>query len=213
MKILTLTFALSALLLAQFQPGRNQLSGSVVGPDKKPVPNASLVIAAVPPSGDALLTFLPYNLRLDLSPAGTFTARDVPDGTYRLCPGARDAFLLNPCQWRKPVEVTVRGGQTLAVPALELVPAERMTVSVDDPAGHLRANLGKSARAEYQLTVVTSQGLPASARLLAQRPNGDDYEVLVAPDQSVDLIVSSGFFRFGDNQNRGLARRDLSAGA
>ena len=45
------------------------------------------------------------------------------------------------------------------------------------------------------------------ARLLTQQPNGDDYEALVAPDQTVDLIVSSGFFRFGDSQNRALARR------
>ena len=207
MKTLALSLTLLASLLAQSQPGRNQLSGSVIGPDKRPVPNTSILITALPPSGPALFTFQPYNLRIDVPPSGVFSVPNVPDGTYVLCPGSRDALLLNPCSWRKPTEIKVSGGQNVAVPPIELIPAERMVVRIDDPAGHLRANLGKTARAEYHITVLTGQNLPALARQVADDPSGHSYEVLVAPDQTVNLIVNSGFFRFGDAQSRGLSRR------
>jgi len=79
-------------------------------------------------------------------------------------------------------------------------------IRIDDPGQLLTQHLGKTASANLLLGVSSDAFMFHPAPVVSKDPNGRAHHIVIPFDASVNLSVTSGFFKFADAAGQEVGR-------
>ena len=161
------------------------ITGIVQTESGKGVNNAAVAIRVRPGAPGAKVTF--FNTDVLTGSDGSFTVTKVPDGIYAVCPDARAASLLSPCDWETEPTVTVANGKSTAMKPITLKTGADLWVHVDDPQGKRASTEGKVPGATLLLMVRVPGGRLMPIPLTTSNANGFEHHMLVPTGR--DMVV------------------------
>lgn len=199
-------YAVTAVLLAaaslsvSAQSAQGTISGTVLGPDMKPLGGTSVWanIVSQPARPVDRNTTVP-NLSTVAMSDGTFKLSGAPSGDYIICARNGAAAALNPCTWGGAPLVKIGATASVSGVAIQMLPAVTLQVHVDDPAGHLFADEGKKPGAYFLLGLSTARGfLPIP--IAASGSTVREYKLLVPPNTTHNVMISTKYFKVSDDK-------------
>jgi hypothetical protein len=175
-------------LLSQTHSPAGTITGSVYGPDQKPLAGAIVFIQSRPgPVNPAT----PVNSTALTRSDGFFILSGVPDGTYSVCPLAPNNNLLPPCSWSPETRVIVKNGNTVEAPPIGFETAVDFHVRVNDPKGVMASAVGKAPGAALFLAVRSPNGRVVPIPMTARDQGGADHHLAVPAGKDLKFIAVS----------------------
>lgn len=199
MKLISILLASGFVLM-----GQSVVTGLIYG--KKAPLNGSIVSLSVIPAAPPAIT-KPYFAITKTDATGRFLIGNVPAGNYRLCAQVENSRWVNPCEWDSPAVLQVSDKSNVDTGTMDLDDGYLVTVSIDDPQGHVDKNRGKTYGAEIGMMVTTG---PYFKHLIATpNKNGLEYTGVIPFDKKIDLHVLTNFYQLADadkkSEDRGNA--------
>jgi hypothetical protein len=215
MSLLSSALFVSAAV-AQTPAPTGRIDGAIQTSDGKPVPKATVWIAARGAAPGA--PFTPFTGAAQTGADGTFHVNGVPDGSYAVCPTPPDGAL-SPCEWATEPIAVVANGKATALSNLVLKAGVDLYVRVNDPKGIRAASEGTIPGAGLFLGVSIAGRRPLHIPLAAGDKNGADYHVVVPADTPLMLFVSGRAYDMTDeggnavDKQKGLVKQiQIAAG-
>src|SRR5260370_8330650 len=132
-------------ICAPAQSPLGTISGTVYGPDTKPLAGTTVwanIVSPVPRPVDRSST-IPVLKTISASD-GSYTLSNVPPGEYVVCARKADVTTLNPCACGGPPLVQIDSTRLhMSGEAVWMVAGATLQVHLDDPGGLLAAHSGK----------------------------------------------------------------------
>jgi hypothetical protein len=188
--------ASSICMLAQSVQGT--ISGTVYGPDAKPLAGTTVWANIVSPvsrpvdrnSGVPVLTTVSAT-------DGSYTLSNVPPGDYVVCARNAAVAALNPCAWGgAPLVQIATGRLNMSGEAIRMAAGATLQVHLDDPGGFLAANAAKPG-ASLLLGLATPHGF-MPLPITASTGNSRDYKLLVPFNTTHSVMISTRYFKLSD---------------
>ena len=167
-----------------------QISGIVRDQTGIPVPAATVVVSRTfPITGVAG----PRSFTTVTDSHGCYSVPNLPVGSYKVCPSAAGAQMLDPCLWTvKHPFWNVQGGQSATV-NVALDKGQYVYVRVDDPGAKLpAAETATNGAPAVRVFVTGTHGTPLQLDEASRDPQGRNYWVLVPKGQDIPLQFDPG---------------------
>src|SRR5260370_6364657 len=186
----------SICALAQSTPGL--ISGTVYGPDGKPLAGASVWANLVSPAPRPVDHNSTIPVLTAVSAAdGTYTLSNVPNGEYVVCARNAEVAALNPCAWGSAPRVQIAGGRlNMSGEAIRMAAGATLQVHLDDPGGLLAANAAKPG-ASLIMGLATQHGF-MPLPITASTGNSRDYKLLVPFNTTHNVMISTRYFKLSN---------------
>ena len=186
-----------AIFHAPAQTTLGTISGNVYGPDGKGLAGTKVwanIVSKVPRPVDRTPVVPVLNTISEAD--GSFKISEIPPGDYVLCAGNATLAILNLCGWGGAILFKMTSGLHVSGQSIHLAGGAVLQVHLDDPAGLLAANAHKP-EAGLIIGLAGPHGfvpLPAIGSTVTSR----DYKMLVPFNTTLNLIVSTRYFRLTD---------------
>lgn len=190
-----------AAMLAACPAFAGTLTGSVQTTSGSPVANAQVIINIQPTTP----TTQPFSTSVQTGADGTFTASNLPAGTFNVCPQLTSSDLLAPCAWEATwPKVTVAATGTTTMPPIQMKQGILLSVRVDDPSGKRQSSEGSVPGAHLFTGVKSPSGI-VIPMVATQNGSGYDHNLLIPYDTDLQFHIYSKYFNVSDNNNNGAA--------
>jgi len=197
--VLLLVLVAATSLDALAQSAQGTVSGTVYGPDGKPLGGTSVWANLVSPAPRPVdrSSNIPA-LSAVTAADGTFLLSHVPVGDYVLCAKNAGAAALNPCAWGGAPRIQIANGR-LNVPgeAIRMATGGTLQVHLEDPGGLLAAYEGKAPGATLIMSLATPHGL-FPLPITASGGTSRDYKLLAPLNVTLNLSISTRYFKLTD---------------
>jgi hypothetical protein len=185
-------------ICAPAQSVQGTISGTVYGPDAKPLPGTTVWANIVSPVSRPVDRNSTVPVLTTVSAAdGSFNLSNVPIGEYVVCARNAAVAALNPCAWGvAPVVQIATGRLHMSGETILLAAGTTLQVHLDDPGGLLAASAAKQG-ASLILGLATQHGfmpLPITASTGTSR----DYKLLVPFNITHNVMISTRYFKLSD---------------
>ncbi len=195
--ILPVLLVMSSLCTSA-QSVRGTISGTVYGPDAKPLAGTTVWANLVSPAPRPVDRNSKIPVLTTVTAAdGSYTLSNVPTGEYVVCARNAAVAALNPCPWGGAPLVQITSGRTnMSGEAIRMAAGATLQVHLDDPAGLLDANAAKPG-ASLLLGLATQHGF-MPLPITASTGNSRDYKLLVPFNTTHNVMISTRYFKLSD---------------
>jgi hypothetical protein len=171
------------------------ISGTVYGPDGKPLAGTKVWVNLVSPAPRPVDHNSTVPVLTAVSAAdGSYALSNVPNGEYVICARNAGVVALNPCAWGDATRVQIAGGNlNMSGQAVRMAAAATLQVHLDDPDGHLAANAAKP-EASLLMGLATQHGF-MPLPITASTGNSRDYKILVPFNITHNVVLSTRYFK------------------
>jgi len=198
-------FALASALMVPCAGVAGLISGTVQGSDSSSV--TAGVVTAYFGAGTATPRFGRISLSSAILPDGTFQLAPLAQGEYGICVEAPSTIWLSSCEWgNKGTTISLTQSQPSATVSIVLTEGAAIRVRVNDAAGLLAANEGKTPGAHLLVGVGMDNLVFRPAAIVSQDAAGRTYQVVVPFGRSVQISVASAAFQLSDITGKALAK-------
>ena len=198
--IITMVALAGSLAGQSFDIGLGRtFSGIVKGADGAALPNAMLALKySVKES-----TVRKSDWRAVSDAQGSFQFSGLPDGTFELYAQAPGGIWLNPCEWDKPIGVSIAYTQKLLQQDVTLAKGASVLVDVEDP-NELLTRYATTPGAHLLVGATTKNLIFKPAQLQAAGSKLHTYESVVPPNMTVTIAISSATFALSNMSGTAL---------
>ena len=180
----------------------NSVSGKISGDNGTPVARAAVSLHLVSLSLPRRHDRTQWLERSGID--GAFQFDGLIDGVYTFCAQTGGKVWLDPCEWGLSVpSVSLSSARPKATVNIVLKRGALVTIRIDDPSNLLRQHEGKSPGAHLLIGYASGGFAFRPAIPISEDQAGRNHQILIPFDRSVNLLVSSSFFRL--NNGAGVA--------
>jgi hypothetical protein len=174
------------------------ISGTVYGPDGKPLAGTTVWANLVSPAPRPVDHNSTTPVLTAVSAAdGSYALSNVPSGEYVVCARNAAVAALNPCAWGgAPLVQMAGGGLNMSGQAIRMAAGATLQVHLDDPSGHLAANAAQPG-ASLIMGLATQHGF-IPLPITASTGNSRDYKLLVPFNTTHNVVISTRYFKLSD---------------
>lgn len=142
---------------------------------------------------------------------GAFHFGALIDGAYTFCAQTGGKVWLDPCDWGLSVPtVTLSKSAPKATVTIVLKRGAQVPIRIDDPSNLLKQHEGKTSGAHLLIGYAGSGFAFRPAIPISEDPSGKNQQILIPFDRTINLIVSSSFFRLNNGAGVALPKTGTS---
>jgi len=188
-----LLFILAAGPLLAVSGPQGIISGSIRGETGGVIPGAIV-------SAYRISSLPPLVFHVAAGAGGSFSIKNLPAGTYRLCAQAPGSDFLDPCRWSSSqTEINLVNGQVSTGTVLSLKKGSVVKVRINDAGGVLDQKASKPPH--ISAGVWTAKSLFCPATLTAHDASGRNFEVVIPQDAPYRFSLSAVNVQIQDEVN------------
>jgi len=197
-------FVLAAVPAVFAQSGTGALQGTAKDDGGKPLAGAVAVVTGVGTASHRTHSAVTNS-------SGAYSFAGLEPGQYQVCVQMPGGPNLDPCQWSKPVLITVASGQTTANQTTTAVRGSLLQVRINDPLKLLGTGTGSSA-GDIIAGVLLPQALFLPMRLASSDAAGRTYDAAIPTNTPVQVQIHSAHLQIADSQGFSLAPVNAAQG-
>ncbi len=180
------------------QTVQGTISGTVYGPDGKPLAGTTVWANLVSPAPRPVDRSSSIPVLSGVTAGdGSYTLSKVPAGEYIVCARNAAVAALSPCTWGgAPLVQIASGHPNMSGEAIRMAAGATLQVHLEDAGGLLAANAAKPG-ASLIVGLATQHGF-IPLPITASTGNSRDYKLLVPFNSTQNLLISTRYFKLSN---------------